>query len=65
MLDPSTGRPRLRLVDTSAESYEVARKYMIRLSGEDVADPGRLKQLAESGRIEADELRARYADHSA
>ena len=64
MLDPSSGRPRLRLVDTRADSYEVARKYMIRLSGEDVADPRRLRELAEAGRLDEADLRARFANHA-
>ena len=31
LLDPETGRTRVRLVDTEAEHYRVARDYMIRL----------------------------------
>jgi 6-phosphofructokinase 1 len=37
--DEKTGRVRVRMVDTSTESYHVATKYMIRLQPEDLADP--------------------------
>ncbi|HET9312756.1 MAG TPA: diphosphate--fructose-6-phosphate 1-phosphotransferase, partial [Nitrospira sp.] len=31
MLDPVTGRARVRMVDTESQSYQIARQYMIRL----------------------------------
>ncbi len=46
MRDPDTGRTRVRLVDTSAESYLVARRYMRRLTASDFQDPVELKRLA-------------------
>ena len=45
MLDPATGRVNVRLVDTKTESYEVGRKYMIRLDPIDFEQP-RLSRLA-------------------
>jgi 6-phosphofructokinase 1 len=39
LLDPKTGRVRVRLVDVTTESYQVARKYMIRLEPEDIVEP--------------------------
>src|SRR6266567_2154537 len=39
MLDPSTGRTRVRLVDVSSEQYLIARRYMVRLRPEDLEDP--------------------------
>jgi ATP-dependent phosphofructokinase / diphosphate-dependent phosphofructokinase len=45
LTDPVTGRIRVRLVDITAESYEVARKYMIRLEPSDLEEP-RLSRLA-------------------
>ncbi|MEE9206989.1 MAG: diphosphate--fructose-6-phosphate 1-phosphotransferase [Gemmatimonadota bacterium] len=44
--DPETGRTRVRLVDTSAESYLVARQYMIRLDLQDLSDSGSLAAIA-------------------
>jgi len=36
MLDPATGRTRVRMVDVDSESYRVARGFMIRLGCEDI-----------------------------
>jgi 6-phosphofructokinase len=36
MLDPATGRTRVRMVDIDSESYRVARGFMIRLGREDI-----------------------------
>jgi 6-phosphofructokinase len=43
--DPQTGRVRVRMVDTTTESYHVALKYMIRLQPEDLEEP-HLSRLA-------------------
>jgi 6-phosphofructokinase len=48
MLDPSTGRIRVRLVDVTTESYEVARKYMIRLEPADLTEPRRSRLAAQT-----------------
>ncbi len=45
LLDPTTGRIRVRLVDVTTESYEVARTYMIRLEANDLVEP-RLSALS-------------------
>jgi ATP-dependent phosphofructokinase / diphosphate-dependent phosphofructokinase len=45
LLDPFTGRIRTRLVDVHAESYAVARDYMVRLEPRDFEEP-RLSSLA-------------------
>ena len=36
MLDAKTGKAKIRMVDTSSESYHIARQYMGLLSPEDV-----------------------------
>ena len=49
MVDPVSGRAKVRMVDITAQSYQIARQYMIRLSGEDFEDPmalGRCVALA-------------------
>jgi 6-phosphofructokinase len=46
MLDPRTGRTRVRLVDVSSEQYEIARRYMVRLRPEDFDEPEALGALA-------------------
>lgn len=50
--DPATGRVRVRMVDVTTESYEVARKYMIRLEASDFAEP-RLSRLAAHTALDA------------
>ncbi|MCZ6624673.1 MAG: diphosphate--fructose-6-phosphate 1-phosphotransferase [Deltaproteobacteria bacterium] len=46
LLDPQTGRTRIRLVDVSKPSYRIAREYMIRLEQEDLENKDRLAALA-------------------
>jgi 6-phosphofructokinase 1 len=46
MLDPATGRTRVRMVDTASESYYIARQFMIRLCSEDFDDPTMLERYA-------------------
>lgn len=47
IMDPTTGRTRIRYVDVRAEVYEVARHYMIRLGPPDFENPLKLARLAE------------------
>lgn len=46
--DPKTGRTQVRLVDTKTESYRVARRYMRRLSRQDLDSPEEIALLAET-----------------
>ena len=46
MVDPATGKAKVRMVDVTAQSYQIARQYMIRLSGEDFKDPVALGHYA-------------------
>ncbi|MGH7728572.1 MAG: diphosphate--fructose-6-phosphate 1-phosphotransferase [Vulcanimicrobiaceae bacterium] len=59
LLDPATGRIRVRLVDVTAESYHVARKYMIRLEAADLAEP-RLSRLSAQTRLSSEAFAARF-----
>jgi len=60
MLDPATGRIRVRMVDITTESYEVARKYMIRLEASDFSEP-RLSRLAAQTTLDPDGFAAQFA----
>lgn len=60
--DPQTGRTRLRHVDTSSESYLVARRYMQRLTRKDFDDPQDIERLADAANGSAEELRE-YFEH--
>ncbi len=46
LIDPATGKPSVRIVDITSQSYVVAREYMIRLQPEDLVDPEMLEKLA-------------------
>ncbi|MBI5198765.1 MAG: 6-phosphofructokinase [Nitrospirae bacterium] len=59
MLDPVTGRTKVRLVDIKSESYKVGRNYMIRLEKEDFSDNA-VKVLAHAGKLKPEEFRKRF-----
>lgn len=61
MIDPKTGKTRIRLVDIKSESYAIAKKYMIRLEKEDLEDKN-VKSLAEAGKMTVEEFRKRFKD---
>ncbi len=46
LMDPATGRTRIRVVDIAAPMYRIAREYMIRLEREDFEDEQRVAELA-------------------
>jgi 6-phosphofructokinase 1 len=60
LTDPATGRIRVRLVDATTESYDVARKYMIRLEPADLTEP-RLSRLSAQTSLTSDQFVARFA----
>jgi ATP-dependent phosphofructokinase / diphosphate-dependent phosphofructokinase len=51
MLDPTTGRVRVRYVDVTSEMYQTLYAYMIRLKPDDFADPGQVGALASAGNL--------------
>src|SRR5262249_14580607 len=51
MIDPATGRTRVRLVDITSTRYAIARRYMIRLRRDDFEDPHELAKLAATAHI--------------
>jgi ATP-dependent phosphofructokinase / diphosphate-dependent phosphofructokinase len=59
LLDPNTGRIRVRMVDVSAESYHVARSYMIRLELHDLDEPS-LSRLAAHTNLSPEAFKARF-----
>ena len=60
MLDPDTGRTRVRLVDVHSTRYAIARRYMIRLRRDDFADPAQLEKFALATGQTVDEFRRNY-----
>jgi 6-phosphofructokinase 1 len=59
LLDPATGRIRVRMVDVSTESYQVARSYMIRLEPRDFQEPA-LSLLARHANLLPEEFKERF-----
>jgi ATP-dependent phosphofructokinase / diphosphate-dependent phosphofructokinase len=60
VIDPATGRGRLRSVDIETESYQVARDYMVRIGKKDFADQEWLAKLAETSNVSVDEFTAHF-----
>lgn len=60
MMDPNTGRTKVRMVDIQAERYKIARRYMIRLRRDDFDDPHALAKYAATARIGLEQFRADY-----
>jgi 6-phosphofructokinase len=59
LVDPASGRIRVRLVDVSTESYEVARSYMTRLEPWDFEEPA-LSHLAACVNLSAEAFKKRF-----
>jgi 6-phosphofructokinase 1 len=60
MLDPATGRARLRLVDIHSTRYAIARRYMLRLRRDDFDDPHELARFAAVCGLSLEEFRAEF-----
>ncbi len=60
MLDPATGRTRVRLVDVGSEHYKIARRYMVRLRRSDFEDPLTVARLAAAAGLSEDEFRRQF-----
>ena len=60
MLDPKTGKVRVRYVDVESEMYQTLAAYMIRLKPEDFATPESLAALAKAGNLSETELLSRF-----
>ena len=60
MMDPRTGKTRVRMVDINSERYKIARRYMIRLRRDDFEDPHELAKFAATAGISIDQFRAEF-----
>jgi len=60
MLDPATGKTKVRLVDVHTESYKVALNYMIRLERQDFEKPEMLAALAAQAKMPPEEFRKKF-----
>jgi 6-phosphofructokinase 1 len=60
LLDPETGRARIRAVDVHSTRYAIARRYMIRLRHEDFEDPAALARVAATAGLTPEQFRAQF-----
>lgn len=59
LLDPKTGKTRIRTVDTKADDYLMARRYMIRIEKEDLEGEA-LRKLAATAKLSPEEFRKKF-----
>jgi 6-phosphofructokinase len=60
MLDPDTGRARVRMVDIHSTRYAIARRYMIRLRRDDFDDPNECAKVAAASGMPVDQFRREF-----
>jgi 6-phosphofructokinase 1 len=60
MIDPATGRTRVRLADVASTGYAIARRYMIRLRRDDLDDPRKLARLAGTVKLSPEAFRQEF-----
>jgi 6-phosphofructokinase 1 len=58
IMDPSTGRMRVRMVDLSQGTYAIAKSFMVRLAREDFLDADEAAKLENAAGVSAEKLRA-------
>lgn len=60
VIDPKTGRSRVRLVDLESDRYRIAHSYMVRLKQRDFDDPGLVTRLAEICHLTPEAFREQF-----
>jgi 6-phosphofructokinase 1 len=60
LVDPTSGRARIRLVDIHSTRYAIARRYMIRLRRDDFDDPHELAKFAATCGLTLHEFRRQF-----
>jgi 6-phosphofructokinase len=61
LMDPATGRTKVRMVDTSTDSFVCARALQVRVERADLEDATRLAALARAAMLSPEDARKRYA----
>jgi ATP-dependent phosphofructokinase / diphosphate-dependent phosphofructokinase len=61
MVDSSTGRTKVRMVDIESQSYQIARQYMIRLTEADVNNQDALGRYAALAGLSPEAFRERFS----
>ena len=60
IMDPETGRMKVRMVDIESDRYKIARTYMLRLKPEDFDDPRELERVATTAGLTPDQFRTEF-----
>jgi 6-phosphofructokinase len=60
LIDPETGRTRVRAVDVKSTRYAIARRYMLRLSPQDFEDRQDVARLASIAHVSVEEFQRRF-----
>ncbi|MDH5508793.1 MAG: diphosphate--fructose-6-phosphate 1-phosphotransferase [Nitrospinota bacterium] len=60
IMDPATGRTKVRMMDIHSEAYEMALEYMIRLKKEDFDNEDSVKKLAACTTLDPEQFRQRF-----
>jgi 6-phosphofructokinase 1 len=60
IMDPDTGRMRVRMVDINSDRYKIARSYMLRLRAEDFEDRVELVRLAQAANMKPSEFKESF-----
>jgi len=60
MMDPVTGKARVRMVNIASERYKIARRYMIRLRRDDFEDSHELAKFAATAGISLEQFRQEF-----
>ena len=60
IMDPVTGRMRVRMVDITSDRYKIARSYMLRLKAEDLEDRVELAHMASAANMTPAQFKERF-----
>ena len=60
IMDPVTGRMRVRMVDVASDRYKIARSYMLRLKSEDLEDRVELALMAQAANMTAAQFKKTF-----
>ena len=60
IMDPGTGRMRVRMVDIASDGYRIAHAYMLRLNAADIADRVELAKLAAAAKLTPEAFEQRF-----
>jgi ATP-dependent phosphofructokinase / diphosphate-dependent phosphofructokinase len=60
LIDPVTGRARIRMVDIRSTRYAIARRYMTRLRRDDFEEPHKLSKMAKTAGMSVDGFRKEF-----